>query len=252
MTVEFKYSYNHTSRYDLLEWVLGFVFIVFSNMASGQSAWPSIALPKEVETFWVAENVSLNGIPMRIQGFLAPTKPAQLAAWLRESLGQPLVENTLGNKLVLGRMQGENYTTIQLEAAGNGTRGLITTTDLKRAAANQAQTVAVNERWLSRLPFGSKIMSQMTSEDGPKISTHMVISNTYSEAINRDYLIRLMREDAYQFENMSMPGGKSKDAVPKTLYFKAAAKEAMATMQRASDGTTVIVFNNVTQLQRIK
>jgi len=252
MMVGFTYRHNHTTRYDLLEWALGLVFILFSNMASGQSAWPSIALPKEAETFSVAENVSLNGIPMRIQGFLAPTKPELLAAWFRESLGKPLVENTLGNKLILGRMQGENYTTIQLEAAGNGTRGLITTTDLKRATENQAQTAAVNERWLSRLPLGSKIMSQMTSEDGLKISTHMVISNTYGEAINRDYLIRLMREDGYQFENTSMSGGKSKDIAPTTLYFKAQAREAIATIQRVAGGMTVTVLNNVTQLRRIK
>ena len=74
--------------------------------------WPVIELPPRADTFAVGDQFTANGLPMRAKGFR--TKDMQLAQaveWFKRSLGQPLVENKFGSKVILGRAQGGYYVT---------------------------------------------------------------------------------------------------------------------------------------------
>ena len=235
------------------------LFLTLSGgQALAQSKWPSISLPKEVQSFSIGEQITVNGYPMRMRGFVSALKPEQLAALFRQSLGSPLVENTMAKKLILGRSQGEYYLTVQLEPAGSGSRGVASVTDLKAASENRAAVEENTERWLSRLPSGSQLLSQMTSEDAGKLSTYLLVINTQSEALNYERLKSLMRKDGLELEHEASPTDKSSatrfQEAPngKTMIFKGAGKEAIATISRDGNGKTAIVLNITKQMEHFK
>ena len=240
--------------------------VALSVSAAAQGAWPVIALPQETKPFELGGQISVNGMPMRMQGFVSGADPGRLAAWFRQSLGQPLVESALGPKIILGRLQGEYYVTVQLEPAASGTRGLIGMTDLKAAHANERATQAARARWLARLPSGSRLLSQMESDDAGKHGTHLVIVNQHGAQLNRDQLTSLMGDDGMALERAvgagelagalaGAPAGAPWRAPPAngtTLFYKGGGKEAMAVISRDASGQTTIVLNTGTRSERAK
>ncbi|MGH8806353.1 MAG: hypothetical protein ACREX0_00570 [Noviherbaspirillum sp.] len=233
--------------------------LMFAPHGAAQTVWPRVELPKGAHAFNVADGVvTANGLPMRMQGFLSSEAPTRLANWFRGSLEKPLVENTVAQKLILGRAQGDHYITVQLEPAGKGTRGLVAVTHLKAVHENQVQTQTSRENWLLRLPSGSRLLSQVSSEDAGKIATHLVITNGHSEDLNRERLASLMREDGLELEREAAPDMKRNfrpefaSGENKTLFFKGRNKEAIAVISRAGLGTTTIVLNTITAMGRFK
>ncbi|MDQ2736440.1 MAG: hypothetical protein M3Y55_15940, partial [Pseudomonadota bacterium] len=135
--------------------------------------WPTIRLPNEVHPFDIAQQVTLNGVSMRLRGFVSSLDPAAAAAAFRQSLGAPLIENMFGNRRMLARAQGAHYISVQIERASSGSRGIVAVTDLESVQASREVTESSAEHWLSRLPVGSRLLSQMESLDGDKLSRHL-------------------------------------------------------------------------------
>jgi hypothetical protein len=220
--------------------------------------WPQVDLPKNIRPFDIGQQVTVNGMPMRMQGFVSPAGPARTIESFRRSLGQPLVENQLGNKRILGRAQGEYYLSVQIEPAGMGSRGVIAMTNLKTTFEDRSDTREANERWLSRLPSGSRLISRMVSQDAGRLSNHLVIVNTYSESINRDRLKSLMSDDGFALEREGVPDAGMAASLPDSLgssialFFRGANKEAMATIYHDRNGQTTTVLNTVTLMEHFK
>lgn len=237
--------------------VLG-LLVSHGSYAQTQDRWPTIALPQTVTSFDVGRHVTVNGMPMRMQGFVSSMNSAELAKWFRQSMGKPLVENTLASKLILGRNQGDYYLTVQLEPTVAGARGVASVTDLKTANDNRAAFQQQTENWLARFPAGSRLLSQMSSEDAGKLSTHLLVTNLQSETLNYERLKSLMRSDGFEIERESQANEKVSAQLPanlangKTLIFKGPGKEAVATIYRDKTGQTAIVLNIITQMERFK
>ncbi|RZI43940.1 hypothetical protein EGT07_00450 [Herbaspirillum sp. HC18] len=237
---------------------VGLLAIVASHHGMCTQDWPRIVLPREVQVFDIGQQVTVNGLPMRAQGFVSTVSPSQLAEKFRQTLGKPLVENVLGNKLILGRLEGEHYLTVQIEPAGAGSRGVAATAHVKAAYDAQSERRDSVDRWLARLPSGSRLFSQVESRDGQKLSHYTVIVNSHSEALNRDRMIDLLAEDGFIFDRESSPDEHLMPARPediqngKLLFFKGKGKEAMVTIHRDSNGHTSIVVNAITVMERLK
>ena len=242
--------------------IVGIALALAVACASAETAWPNVALPKEASRFAIAEQMTVNGLPMRMQGFVSKARLPQVAQWFRDSLGQPLVENTLANKLILGRAQDDYYILIQLEAIGSasdgGTRGTVAVSQLKTAFDNRYATRAATERLLSRLPSGSRLTSQMESTDGDKQASYVVISNSYNEDLNRDRLTSMLRDDGFTLEREAQAVSDTGHPLPasasngRTLFFKGPGKEAMAVIVRDEAGRTTLVLNTITVIERFK
>ena len=114
-------------------------------------------------SFPIGEQMTVNGLPMKLQGFLSEAAPAELIAQFRKALGKPLVENAIGSKQLLGRAMNTYYLTVQVEPAGRGSRGVVAISDLKGMHDHRSELQSANTRWLNRFPSGSKIESQLTS-----------------------------------------------------------------------------------------
>jgi hypothetical protein len=232
--------------------------LLFTPMAHSQD-WPRVPLPREVQVFDIGQQVTLNALPMRLQGFVSQAAPDKVVELFRHSLGKPLVETTLETRRILGRVEGEFYLSVQIEPAGQGSRGTTAVTHLKAGYESQEQTRLQREHLLSRLPTGSQVLSLMASKDGAQLSRHMVFSNGHSESLNRDRLKRMLQEDGLAFELEGNAIDSSASAAPsgsggvgQALFFKGREKEALATIHRNNDGLTTVVVNVVTHTERLR
>ncbi len=209
--------------------------------------WPVIALPPNADTFAVGDQLTANGVPMRIQGFIAKgMKVAQAVDWFKRSMGQPLVENRLGKQIILGRAQGGYYLTVQLESMRDdglgGIKGLATVSDVAAFNATQPQLVKDVSRWLDRWPAGTQEVNRMSSQDQQKTSVYVSLRNGHSPDLNRFALIEALKQDGLSLEReTAMTNGAGIN-----LYFKGKHKEAMATIAKTEAGKTDIVINTIT------
>jgi hypothetical protein len=239
--------------------MMGAALIALARLSFSQEPWPTVAFPDYVRAFNLGSGaITVNGMPMRMQGFVSAGGREQLVRWFRRSLGDPVVENQIGNKLILGKAKEEYFITVQLEPAERGTRGLVAVTHLKAARDNRIETKDSVDRMLARLPAGSQLLSQMVSQDGGKTARHLVIANNHSESLNRDRVSALMQEDGLSPERHPSPGNGTAVDIPgetgnsKTLFFKGLNKEAVAVITRGEAGRTTIVLNTITSMERFK
>ena len=228
--------------------------------AAVAAAWPQIAMPPGVRTFTVGEQIAANGLPMRVQGFVVKDmEVAALADWFRRSLGQPLVEDRLGNKLILGRAQEGYYLSVQLEAAGpdgrGGSRGLLAVSDLLALNQGRDSYEAKLQRWMQRWPSGSQVISRTSSTDRGRAALHVVLQNGHSESLNREALIDVMKQDGFALAREASAEAaltRQAQALPyggKAYFFNGNGKEAIATIARDGQGHTTVVLNTSATLE---
>jgi hypothetical protein len=218
------------------------------------AAAPVIALPDSAMAYGVGERIVLNGMPMDLRGFTSTSPIEETAAWFRRSLGAPVVENRIGDALVLGKASGDYYLTVQLRATAAGTSGVTAVADLKTAAAD----IGRRRAWAAvdaLVPEGSRILSDMTSEDRGRRSRDLVFSNDMSERANSARLQTVLTARGFVFEREGVaaapvPPGSLRPG--RTLYFTGREKEALATIAEAEQGRTVVVVNTVTSLENYR
>ncbi|MBJ7311280.1 hypothetical protein ACFOLJ_27820 [Rugamonas sp. CCM 8940] len=237
---------------DRQEWV-GVLLLAASGLAHAQ-AWPAIAIPKEVETFDAGGQMRANGLPLRLSGLLSASPPPQVAARFRDALGQPLVENTLASKLVLGKAIGEFYVTVQLEPVGAGTRGFIAISKLSAAFDRRSANPHSGNTAKSRFLAGSTLIRQVESVDGEKRARLLVLRNGHDTDLNIEHLKNSLGKDGFALEReeTAPPSGPGRPGYGKTLFFKRQDEEAIAVIYRERSGGTAIVFNTVGYLEHSK
>ena len=227
----------------LMTWMLQMSFMLLmaaaACTAAPATAWPEVALPPGAQTFDVGRQLQINGLAMRVRGFLSPEPAARLVDWFRASLGQPLVEDRRGAATILGRPQGAFYLTVQIEPAGSGARGLVALSDVPRMPAGRSEAHAQEARWHARLPAGMRILNLVRATDGGRMSEHLVLECAESLAASRQALTRLLQHEGYT------PGRIVASAAPPgaALYFHAPGREAMAVFTRSDERVTGIVLS---------
>lgn len=222
------------------------------------SEWPHIAMPPGVTAFAVGEQITFNGLPMRVQGFVAKDQSVNsLALWFKRSLGQPLVENKRDNKLVLGRAEDGYYLSIQLEPlppdGHGGSKGLLAVSDLTALGRHRDADATSAQRWLERWPSGTQLLTRMAAQDNGKTSLHVAMRNGHSTSLNRDALIAVMKEDGLVLvqESGTATAANAPAALhdAKAFFFKGQGKEGVATIARDDQGQTNLVLNTTADLE---
>ena len=213
--------------------------------AHAGQAWPDVALPPGLQIVDVGQQTSIDGMSMRVRGFVSPEPPDRLASLFRASLGSPLVESRHGAKTILGRSQGDFYLTVQIEPAGSGARGLIALTDVASMMAGAADTRAERAQWQARLPEGVRIMRLTRALDAGRVSQHVVLESPQSLSASRDALTTLLRREGYT------PGRVVASNAPpgEVLYFQGPGREVMAVLTRNDTGATGIVLSIVASVE---
>lgn len=218
-----------------------------------EPAWPAVALPEGVRRYDIGEQLSANGMPLRIQGFVSPRAQAELADWFRSRLGKPLIENTVAGKLVLGRPEGDFYLTVQLEKLGAGTRGLVAVSHQKAGYAHYPALQSATERLRLRLPAGSRVLNQMNSVEGGRMSRYLVVENAHGVELNRSRVIEMLREDGLALEREARPAaGPAGARDGRTLFFRGKGSDAMAVVSPNPDGSTTVLLHTLTSMERFR
>lgn len=239
---------------------MGTVLMVMPVLSAAANDWPLLTLPKGIKTFDVGEQLSVNGLPMRIMGFVTDQSVAKTVDGFRTMFGARVVENTLGEKRVIGQAQGNYYVTVQIEAANklaaNGTaKGIIAVTHLSGAIQEKARVQESAAKWRDYFPAGTKVISQMASEDYKKSAFHIVLSNQHSETLNEQNLIAALEAQGFVLERKVVATDKINDQLAssmqggRTLFFKGHNKEATAMIVRDQKGLTSIVVNTRKQIE---
>lgn len=226
--------------------------------ADAANTWPEIKLPPDVQAYAISPRMTLDGVITELRGFDSAQSPQEVAAWLRAHLPAPLLEDQLGQKLVLGHPEGPFYTTITLEAAGEGTHAVVSVADLGSMAKAQGTGVAPAERLLAGFPFGTKVLGSMTSIENARSATYTSLVNSYSEDVNRERLLTLLQADGLHLENEVTPDAAGLEQLPPgmtagtALFFKGAGKEATAVIARGADNQVTVVLNTLTTMEQFK
>jgi len=227
---------------------------------AAEAAWPEVALPPGASSYSIGQQVSMDGLPMQMQGFTSSAPLSVTADWFRRHMDKPLMENHVGDKLVLGRARDSYYITIQLEQVAGGTRGVVSVSDFKAALMQRAATAAARERVLSRFPSGTRVLTAMASTDAARSSSYVALANHYSEDVNRQRVLDLLREDGMELEREERPGADAA-AIPglpagatagRALFFRGRGREAIAVISRAPDSSVTVVLNTITTMEKFK
>jgi hypothetical protein len=226
------------SPWRLISWLLMTIWAV-TCAAAPAAAWPEVALPAGVRTFDAGPPMEVNGLPIRVRGFLSPEPPARLADWFRASLGQPLVESRHGASILLGRVEGGYYLTVQIDPAGSGARGLVALSDAAGMLGGGSEARERDTRRQARLPAGMRLLNLVRARDGDRLSEHLVLESDAPLAACQQALTRLLRQEGYT------PGRVVVSPAPESaiLHFQAPGREAMAVLTHGGERQTSIVLS---------
>lgn len=217
----------------------------WADPARSSDQWPQPVMPAGVRLFSIAEHMTLNGLPIRLNGFVANRPPAELVAYFRRSIGEPQVENRLGPQTILGQARGRFYISIHIKPHGAGAQGTIAVSDLQAANDSREASDRDRERWLGRLPASTKLVSLTQATDGAKRSLHLVFTNHHDQATNAGHLRDLLRSEGLHVDvDNPVRAGSSAGA----YFFSGPGKDAVATISRSGDGATSTVLSLVTTL----
>ena len=219
--------------------------------AAPAAGWPELPLPAGARPVDVGNAMRINGLPVQVRGFLSPQPVAELIAWFRASLGSPLVTSVHGGKTILGQVRSGYYLTVQLEAAGSGTRGLVAQTDAQAVMAGRVPPPhtgvpdVTGADWHARLPAGMRILSlvQSHSQDGARQFQHLVLQSPSALVESGHALTQMLGRDHYlpaYLPAHSLSGSPSPGLV---LHFQGPGREAMAVLRRDAGGMTSIVLS---------
>lgn len=221
--------------------------------ASQQRDWPSLPTPAHLETFEVGSQNKLNGIPVRIQGFVSDRSISELKQWYRQKMGGQWVENKLGSKTVLGQRQGAFFVTVELEAmlgglSGSTTKVVTAIMDLQRPTTQPSRAMDAFGEWAKRLPVNSQLLSHLTDHSDTHESLHLVAINGHSLALNAQHFRRQFGQLGYQQDTLAAPPVEQRtrrDTEPapqEKLSFTAPSTEAVVVLGKDDTGRSTVVL----------
>lgn len=232
--------------------LIGALLMMPVEATIAQSVWPQIVIPEGINLTDQGGPVNANGTPLQMRGFTSLATPARVAALFRQSLGQPLVDNTIGARRILGRSLGMHYATVHFEPDGTGTRGVIAVTELSAAINSATASRDADQRLLFRLAAGFHILSRTTSDDARRRIEHVVLTNTHSLGLSTESIKSMLRIDGFILERETrspIHPGVGRATAPQEasmLFFKKADSEAVVVISRDDQGRTAVVLNTIT------
>ncbi|MEW6703856.1 MAG: hypothetical protein AB1430_03285 [Pseudomonadota bacterium] len=138
----------------------------------------------------LAEDMRLNGMPVRLYQFRADWSVPQLRERLGEMLGPRMRADQVGRQWVVSAPVGASIVTLRIRpSAAGGSEGELMQTGLDRAAARAAPP--------PRMPADSLLISQSEAQDEGRSGSVVLLQNRQSTAANDEFFSR-------QFESQGL------------------------------------------------
>jgi hypothetical protein len=215
--------------------------------AAPQRDWPPIPSPPDASTFWIAEYLEQNTVPMQIRGFETRVPLSEVVRyyekWFADKSGYGASE--LGPARVLGARMGAYQVTVQLWAAptaagvgvgaGMVTKGRLVAAVVYEDVPNPEERVAHIGRGFPR-PAGSQVISDTLSFDRGQRNRTVMITNGVSVETNALYLREQMLRLGWTLvQDRTIDGG-----LRSGLVFRRAQEEMVVTIARRDTDYIVI------------
>jgi hypothetical protein len=219
--------------------------------AGQQREWPTLPAPKRLESFSVGDRTQMNGIPVRIQGYVSDRSIGDINQWYRQKMGGQWVENKLGKKTVLGQRLGDFFITVELEAmlggmSGSTTKVVTAIMDLQRPTTQPTRALDSFGDWATRLPVNSQVLSHLTDSSATHDSLHLVAVNDHSVALNAQHFRRQFGQLGYRQDTLAAPAvaqQTQRDSAPASqekLSFTGPNTEAVVVLGRDDVGRSTV------------
>jgi len=143
--------------------------------------WTPLAWPQGIQPQVIAEDMRLNGRPVRLYQFETRETQSALRDRLMSFVGPHARVTTIGQREVIAGPVGGNYVTVDLHPRPDGgVVGYVMQTDLDAPLASAAPA----------MPIESTLWSHTESRDGTQTASVAMLENRHSLATNSDFYER--------------------------------------------------------------
>lgn len=213
----------------------GVLMLMLLAGAAPASDWPDVPLPADSRSEWVSKHMLYNGLPMRASRFFSATSHEQTKAFYRKLWRDKVVEDKLGDKTVLGHLDGAHYVTVELQQAGTATQGTIGIMALPTAPPREPAGHGFAR------PAGSRIVNDIRYLDTPNETRTLVLTNPLSPYVNQQFYVQRLRARGWEISDTGQCRSFSNTCSAR-FENKGGARMTMA-IDRDAQGATVVVAN---------
>lgn len=203
--------------------------------------WPEVPSPPGAGTYWIAQYLEQNTVPMQIRGFDTRMTVAEVEGyyrkWFADKVGYGASD--VGGVRVLGARMGIYQVTVQLGAKPPGTVGRVSLAAVYEPERSSGMTERERIERIGRgfpRPAGSQVVSDTLSFDEGQRNRTIVLTNTVSIETNALYLReQLLRLGWTLLQDRTVEAGQRS-----ALVFRRGAEEMVVTIARRDDAYIVI------------
>ncbi len=237
--VQPKHGTQRARRQALLTLLASVSLLLSGELAAAELDCPHFAEPK-ARVQWVAPFMLYNGVPMSVKRFDSEQKPADILAFYRQTWKAASASAAPQEYLVepwqtIAVVRGKCFFTVQVQAAGNGSTGLLSATQ-----ASDQPRVRPADKVLPMMS-GSTVINDIEHRDDGKNARTLLLSNSFSAESNADFYRQNLTDQgwkavsSYQMTTRHGPGI--------TLVMKRGLAEASLVFTR--NGTNTMVLANL-------
>lgn len=218
------------------------MMLAFAVSTPVSAEWPQLDAPPGAYVEWVADDMKLNGVSMRIRRFTSKAPVAEIIAFYRHRWKDrlPPVENVVGEWTIIGKQQGDYYLTVQVKNAGRGgSEGLLGISELPVAVAGERVAVDIDFPKMA----GTEVLSNVDSNDFGKHGKTLIFKNDHSVQSNASFYKSMLAVQGWK-RNESYGGIRGDRHL---LYFQRRDQSASIVIAPDQGEGTAIVVNIVTE-----
>lgn len=227
---------NRSRRPPLLAGLLGYVLLPMQLMAAELNC-PRFPEPDNVNLQWVAPYMVYNGVPMSVKRFDSEQRPAAILAFYRQAWASTTPsaapqEYTVDPWQTIAAMRGKCFFTVQVQAAGKGSTGLLSVTQAPDSprAISQDRTIPMMS--------GSTVINDIDHRDGGKTARTLLLSNGFSAETNASFYRQNLGDQGWKTVSSYQMTTKKGPGI--TLVMKRGLAEASLVITREGQQTFVL------------
>lgn len=194
--------------------------------------WPEPAVPPDTQAEPVARRIVFNGVDMRARVFRSTLRVNDVVDYYRKTWNGQAVVNRIGDATVIGHRDGDYFVTVQVSAAGSGSKGNIGIVDV--ASAPRKFELG---KGLPR-PMGSKVFNDIAYPDDPVPARTVAMRNALSPQQNATFFRERLAGDGWK----PAADGHCNDDGCVLSYVRGDDKMSLV-MERSGEGQSQVVIN---------
>lgn len=218
-----------------------------ASFASFFKKWPNIPDPPQSEVAWVAENMTQNGVPMKIKNFSSRLGKKSITDFYMSkwsgSSGKKPVMNEAGEWTIIGKLEGKYLLTVQAKKNKNGSEGFLAISTLPAVA--KADSFRTDTKF-PRMP-GTKLMSDTRSIDDGRVGKTLILKNNHSVKSNATFYTNRLKSKGWALDPMAAEADRN-TVNTSYLYFRKNSESCTIAINKLKQeiGSTIVV--NITNV----